>query len=186
MKDNFLKIAFIALFFLFLSLRDIKIISFLLALLIIVTFIIDKNLKIFFKALKSILLFNLGVSLGYIILAYFKHINPWHYILYINLKVILMTYYVFWFFSKVSIVRFFSFSKELSYLLTITLSQIFSYKKTFTDFRDAFRARVVNVRDKEKTFITNTFKFFLTKAMKDSKERALAMKARGFFEEGEK
>ena len=97
-----------------------------------------------------------------------------------------MTYFVFWYFYKISIVEFFAFSREFSYLLTITLSQIYSYKKTFIDFRDAFRARVVNLRDKEKQFIANTFKFFLNKAMRDAKERALAMKARGFFDETDK
>jgi cobalt/nickel transport system permease protein len=51
------------------------------------------------------------------------------------------------------------------------------------DFRDAFKARVVNIKKKEKQFIVNTFKFFLNKAIRDSKERALAMKARGFFED---
>ena len=178
-----IRIFFVIVFFLFLSLKDIKLISLLLGALIGFTFFWDKNLKLFFKSIKAILFFNLGVSLGYIILAYFKAINPWHYVLYINLKVILMTYFVFWFFSKVSLVQFFSFSKDLSYLLTITLSQIYSYKKTFVDFRDAFRARVVNIRDKEKTFIVNTFRFFFEKALRDSKERTLAMKSRGFFEE---
>lgn len=95
----------------------------------------------------------------------------------------MMTYFVFWFFEKVNIVKFFSFSKDFSYLLTMTLSQIYSYQKTFRDFRDAFRARVVSLREKEKDFISNTFMFFFKKAYKDSKERALAMRARGFFDE---
>jgi len=183
---NLKRLLFVFLFFLLLSLKDIKIILLSLGVLVAVTFVVDKNLKIFFKALKSILLFNLGVSIGYVILTFFRHIDPWEYILYINLKVVLMTYFVFWYFSKISIVEFFSFSDDLSYLLTITLSQIYSYKKTFIDFRDAFRARVVNLRDKEKQFIANTFKFFLNKAMRDAKERALAMKARGFFDETDK
>jgi len=177
-----IRIAFLLSFFLLLSLTNIKIIIVSLIALIIFSYLIDRTFKIFAKVIKSVIFFNLGVSIGYVILAYFKDINPWEYIVYINLKVILMTYFVFWFFSKVSIVEFFSFSKDLSYLLTITLSQIYSYKKTFEDFRLGFKARVVNIRDKEKQFITNTFKFFLTKAMRDSKERAMAMRARGFFE----
>jgi len=128
-------------------------------------------------------MFNLGVSLGYALMGYIKGFNPWHYIIYINLKVFLMTYFVFWFFEKVNIVRFFAFSKDLSYLLTMTLSQIYSYKKTFEDFKMAFKSRVVNLRNKEKDFIANTFKFFFKKAMSDSKEKALAMKARGFFDD---
>jgi len=177
------RILFIASFFFLLSLKNVEIIAITLGALILATFIWDKSIRLFIKSVKSVILFNLGVSLGYLILAWFKNISPWHYILYINLKVILMTYFVFWFFSKVSLVQFFSFSKDLSYLLTITLSQIYSYKKTFVDFRDAFRARVVNIRDKEKTFIVNTFRFFFEKALRDSKERTLAMKSRGFFEE---
>ena len=178
-----IRILFIGFFFFFLSLKQIEYIAVALFSVLAVGFVIDKNVNVFIKSVKAVLLFNLGVSLGYLILAWFKNISPWHYILYINLKVILMTYFVFWFFSKVSLIQFFSFSKDLSYLLTITLSQIYSYKKTFLDFRDAFRARVVNIRDKEKTFIVNTFRFFFQKALKDSKERTLAMKARGFFEE---
>jgi cobalt/nickel transport system permease protein len=81
-------------------------------------------------------------------------------------------------------VRFFSFSKEVSFLLTMTLSQIFSYKKTFEDFRLAYKARVIKkLRSREKSFITKTFEFFLKKALKDSKEKTLAMKARGFFDD---
>jgi len=182
MKTNLIRISFFILFFVFLSLKNIKIISVILMGLITISFLMDKNLKTLIKVIKSVILFNLGVSLGYIILAYFKDISPWHYILYINLKVILMTYFVFYFFSKVNIIKFLSFSKDLGYLLTITLSQIYSYKKTFEDFKMAFKARVYKLTDKSPKFITRTFEFFLTKALKDSKERSLAMKARGFFE----
>lgn len=168
----------------FLALLYIKSVSVILA-VIFILFAVDfkKIIKRSKKVIYSVFLFNLGVSLGYILMAYFKHFSPWHYIIYINLKVFMMTYFVFWFFEKVNIVKFFSFSKDFSYLLTMTLSQIYSYQKTFRDFRDAFRARVVSLREKEKDFISNTFMFFFKKAYKDSKERALAMRARGFFDE---
>jgi len=116
-------------------------------------------------------------------MAYFKHINPWHYIVYINLKVYTLTFFVFWFFSKISPVQFMAFSKDLGYLTTITLSQIYSYKKTFEDFRLAFKSRTYKLKDKNPKFITRTFEFFLKKAIKDSEERTLAMKARGFFKD---
>ncbi len=175
-----IQIFFVFCFFLFLNLREIEYILVALMILFLISF--RDFFKISKKVIKSIFLFNLGVSVGYVIMAFIKNFSPLKYLLYINLKVFLMTYFVFYFFSKVDVVRFFSFSKELSYLLTITLSQIYSYKKTFIDFRDAFRARVVSLRDKEKQFIVRTFNFFLKKALKDSKERSLAMKARGFFE----
>ena len=140
-------------------------------------------LKLNKRVLKSILWFNLTVSLGYIIMSFIQDISPWHYVVYINLKVYLVTYFVFLFFSRVDMVEFFSFSKELSYLLSISLSQIISYEKTFEDFRLAYKARVVRkLRERERGFIAQTFEFFLTKALRDSKERTLAMKARGFFD----
>jgi len=116
-------------------------------------------------------------------MSFVKGFSPWEYLLYINTKVYLLTYFVFYFFSKVDMIEFFAFSKELSYLLSISLSQIISYKKTFEDFRLAYRARVVrSLREREKGFIAGVFDFFLSKALKDSKERTLAMKARGFFD----
>jgi len=177
---NVTKIFFILSFFLLLSLKaNLYLFT---ALIFLWGISIKDFIKLNKKVIKSILIFNLGVSIGFIIMALIKNINPWEYILYINLKVYTLTYFVFWFFKKVSIVEFFSFSKDLSYLTTITLSQIYSYKKTFEDFKMAFRARVYKLTDKSPKFITRTFEFFLTKAMKDSKERSLAMKARGFFE----
>ncbi|WP_456479806.1 hypothetical protein [Nautilia sp.] len=175
-----MRIFFVAFFFLFLYLKNIE--AILLAVLILWAVDYKKVLKRSKRVIVSIFLFNLGVSVGYVLMGYIKSFNPWDYVLYINLKVFLMTYFVFWFFERVNVVEFFSFSKDLSYLMTMTLSQIFSYKKTFEDFRMAFRSRVVSLRDKEKDFIANTFKFFFKKAMKDSKEKALAMRARGFFE----
>ncbi|MEO1959270.1 MAG: hypothetical protein ABGX23_06935 [Nautiliaceae bacterium] len=176
-----MRVSFVLFFLILLSLKRVEYILASLFLLFLIDFKnVYKRLK---KVILSVFLFNLGVSIGYLILSFVKGVSPFEYVIYINLKVILMTYFVFWFFSRVDIVKFFSFSKDLSYLLSITLSQIYSYKKTFIDFRDAFRARVVNLKDKEKEFIANTFKFFLKKAFKDSKERSLAMKARGFFDD---
>ena len=175
-----MRVFFLFVFFLLLTLKNIEIIS--VSLLFLILIDIKNAFKRIKKVIFSVFLFNLGVSLGYIIMAYLKNFTPWQYLIYINLKVFLMTYFVFWFFDRVNIVEFFSFSKDFSYLMTMTLSQIYSYKKTFEDFRMAFKSRVVSLRDKEKNFISNTFKFFFTKAMKDSKEKAMAMRARGFFE----
>ena len=143
--------------------------------------------KEFFKlnkqVVKSVIWFNLSISVGYLIMSMLKGFSAWEYLLYINLKVYLLTYFVFYFFSKVDMIEFFSFSKELSFLLSISLSQIISYKKTFEDFRLAYKARVVrSLREREKGFVGRVFEFFLLKALRDSKERTMAMKARGFFD----
>ncbi len=180
MKVNFLRIFFLISFFSILSFKNIEYIAIVIPFLWL--FSHKRIIRLNIRVIKSIILFNLGVSLGYIIMAFFKNTNPWYYVVYINLKVYTLTYFVFLFFENVSVVKFLAFSKDLSYLLTITLSQIFTYKKTYEDFRLAFRARVMKIKIKEKVFIQRVFKFFLNKAMYDSKERTLAMKGRGFFD----
>ncbi len=176
-----INLSFIITFFVFLWFKNIEFVLISLAILSLLAY--KDFFRISKKVAKSIFLFNLGVSIGYIIMALFKGIDPWYYILYINLKVYTLTFFVFWFFSKVSIVKFFSFSKDLSYLLTITLSQIYSYKNTFEDFRLAYKARFVkNYRLRKNDFIKIVFSFFLKKSMNDSEQRVMAMRARGFFD----
>jgi len=177
-----IQILFILVFFGLLFIKN----SILLGGVILILWIISLKdaYKISKRVFKSIIFFNLGISIGYFIMSFFKEINVVEYLVYINLKVFSLTYFVFFFFSKVDMVKFFSFSKDLSYLLTITLSQIYSYKKTFEDFRLAYKARVIKkVKNQEEGFIKRTFEFFLKKAMSDSKERSLALKARGFFDD---
>jgi len=174
------RLFFVFTLFLILSLKEIVFIALLLSFFLCISY-----KKIFYmtkKTMQSLLFFNVSISLGYFIAALIKGTDPYHYILYINLKVFTLTYFVFYFFHKINMVEFFAFSKDLSFLLMITLSQIISYKKTYTDFKLAYKARVIKqLRSREKKFIIKVFEFFFSKALKDSKERTMAMKARGFF-----
>jgi cobalt/nickel transport system permease protein len=175
-----LQISFIIVLFMLLFIKSPLYLGGFLGLLILAS--IKNSFNLIKRVLKSIFLFNISITIGYAIMGIFKNIDVITYLIYINLKVFTITYFVFLFFSKVDMIKFFSFSKELSFLLTMTLSQIFSYKKTFEDFRLAYKARVIKkIKDREKGFITKTFDFFFKKALKDSKERTLAMKARGFL-----
>ena len=135
------------------------------------------------RVFRSILFFNIGVTIGYLLMSEIKGFDPLPYLLYINVKVYVITFFVFGFFSRVNVIAFFAFSKELSYLLTISLSQIISYTKSFEEFRLAYKARVVKRwQMREKAFILKVFDQFLQKSFRESKERTLAMKARGFFD----
>ena len=176
------QISFILILLTILSIKSHIYLIVIINLLFFYTFNLRKILILSKKVIKSILYFNLGISLGYILISFFREIEIIEYIIYINLKVFTITYFVFLFFQKNNIIEFFSFSKNLSYLLTITLSQIYSYQKTFEDFRVAYKARVIKkLQHQEKGFIEKTFIFFLKKSLKDSKERTLALKSRGFF-----
>ena len=176
-----IQFVFVAIMLLLLTIKSSLLLAIIIVILMAISF--KDALSLSLRVVKSILFFNLGVSIGYVIMSLFKDIDVISYLLYINLKVFSVTYFVFWFFSRVDMVQFFAFSKELSYLLTITLSYIYSYKKTFEDFTLAYKARVIKkVASREKSFITKTFEFFFKKALNDSKEKSLALKARGFFD----
>lgn len=179
--NNLLRVLFVLVLFSLLWVKHSIYLLYMLPLLWLVTY--RDFIKLNTRVIKSIIFFNLGVSVGYIVVSYIKGVSPVEFLLYINLKVYMLTYFVFYFFSKVDVVEFFAFSKELSYLLMISLSQIISYKKSFEEFRLAYKARVVKkLRERERGFVTTVFEFFLKKALSDSKERTLAMKARGFFD----
>ena len=178
--QNIIRILFVFILFALLYVKSINILLFALPILWIVSS--RDFVKLNKKVIKSIFLFNLSITLGYALMGYLKGVFVFRYLTYINLKVYLLTYFVFWFFSKVDMIKFFSFSKELSYLLSISLSQIISYKKTYEDMRLAFKARVIKkLKERQKGFVVNSFRFFFEKALNDSKERSLAMKSRGFF-----
>ncbi len=173
------RLFFVAAFFTLLSLHHLAYLFTALIALWIVSF--PKIVPLTIRVIRSILIFNLGVSLGYAAMALWRHETPWEYLFYINLKVYLLTYFVFWFFTHYSIVQIVGFSKDLSYLTTIALSQIFSYKKSFEELRLAYLSRGWRLKDKNPAFIARAFEFFLEKSFYDANERTLAMKARGFF-----
>jgi len=178
--QNINRILFVTILFTLLYIKNVNVLYFILPVFWVISF--NDFIKLNKKVIKSVFFFNLNITIGYILMGYIKGVLIFQYLIYINLKVYLLTYFVLWFFDKVDMVKFFSFSKELSYLLSISFSQIISYKKTYEDMRLAFKARVIKkLKKRQKGFVTNSFRFFFEKALHDSKERSFAMKSRGFF-----
>jgi len=136
------------------------------------------------KSIKAIFLFNISVTLGYVIKAYLTQSPFLDYIMMFNLRVFDITFLVFYTFGKINLLRAFSFSRSLKLLLISTLSQIASFQKSYEDFKMALKSRSVkklSESDKKK-FISSMFYFFFKKSLLNSKERTLALKARGFFD----
>jgi len=141
-------------------------------------------LKLLKRALKSILLFNLVISIAYIIMA-IAHQRSWsNYIVLFNMRVFDLTLLTFLFTHYANVAQALSFSKTLSYLWTISLSQIYSYQKSYENFMLALKSRLIKKMNEraKKEFITSVFGYFFTKALYDSEEKSLALKARGFFD----
>lgn len=137
------------------------------------------------KTLKSVLWFNLTVSIGYMISAQVAH-HPWvNYLVIFNLRVFVLTFSTFLLASSINIAQALSFSKTLSFLWTICLSQIYSYQKSFENFMLSLKSRVIKKMNEraKKEFIASVFGYFFTKALYDSEEKSLALKARGLFDQ---
>ncbi len=183
MKDKILFTVYIALIILLTSIHSIYIFAFAILNLILISG--NKALKILKKTFTSILLFNLIISVSYIIYC-FSNSLPWfNYILLINLRVFSLTFLTFLFIEKVNLFKAFSFSKTVSFILILSYSQILSFKKYFDDFKLALKSRIINkprLKDKY-NFISNLFVFFLNKSINNTKEISEAMKSRGFFDD---
>ena len=141
--------------------------------------------KLMKRALKSVFIFNAAMSLGYVIVAWMSDRAWVDFVVLFNLRVFDLTFFTLLLASKINIAQALSFSKTLSFLWTIALSQIFSYQKSYENFTLSLKSRLIkkmNERSK-KEFIASVFGYFFTKALYDSEEKSLALKARGLFDQ---
>lgn len=100
-----------------------------------------------------------------------------------NLRVFSITTILFLTINKINLFKAFSFSSSLSFLLTLSYSQIITYKKIFEDFRLALKSRSIKkiTYNDKWGFVTSLIYFFLSKSISNSKEISQAMKSRGFL-----
>jgi len=136
------------------------------------------------KALRSILFFNLSITIGVVMQSYFTHQDMTSYLVVFNLRVFAISFLTLFITSKINLLRVFSAFETIRFLLLATLSQIQSFSKTYEDFKLALQSRSVKKLSSklQKEFISSMFYFFLKKSLHNSKERTLALKARGFFD----
>ena len=138
--------------------------------------------KLFKRTLIALLVFNFIVSVSFFALSLFKGTNSFHSILLINLRTMTLTFATFLIIEKVNLFNVFSFSKNLSFLLTLSYIQIISFKKILSDFYSALKSRTVKKPENTNLiqFVSLLTLFFLNTALNNSKEIYLAMKSRGF------
>jgi len=153
-------------------------------LLFLCLFFILLSYKVSLKAFKSMVFFNLSVTIGYVIESLIIGREFFDFIFLFNLRVFDIIFVTLFISSKINIIKAVSFSKPLQFLLIATLSQIQSFQKTFEDFKLALKSRTIkSMKEKDrKNFISSMFYFFLKKSLHNSKERTMALKARGFFD----
>jgi cobalt/nickel transport system permease protein len=93
------------------------------------------------RALRAVLFFNLVISVGYAAGALFGQAVSLDYLILVNIRVYLLIFLTFTLASKIDILRALSFSRNLSYLVTLVLSQIIAFRRLFEDLRLAAESR---------------------------------------------
>lgn len=137
------------------------------------------------RALWVILPLNLVVSLGYGLLSDLRGFSPWDTLLLLNLRVLTLTLLSFLFIDRVNLFRALAFSPGLCWLLTLSLSQALGFQRAHADFRLALISRS-SVRprliDRYRASAAAAA-WFMDQALASARERALALRARGFFDD---
>jgi cobalt/nickel transport system permease protein len=136
------------------------------------------------RALRAVLFFNLVISVGYAAGALFGQAVSLDYLILINIRVYFLTFLTFTLASKIDILRAVRFSRNLSYLVTLVLSQIISFRRLFEDLRLAAESRRLRrLRLRERYLLSAaTAVHLFDRAEHDAREIALAMRSRGFFQ----
>jgi cobalt/nickel transport system permease protein len=146
------------------------------------------RLKILRRAVLAILTFNLTVSLGYAVVAFWRGEFSAHYLLLVNLRVLLMVYLGFWFVSRVNVLEACRFSPTLGFVVTLAAGQIAAFSRALADFRLAFVSRNAAAPEwsARARHAAAQAGHLLDKSVAMAAETALAMRSRGAFDDGAK
>lgn len=93
------------------------------------------------RSLVAILTFNLGVSLGYLLVAAWQAESSWSVLIRLNLRVTLLVFIGFWFVARVNLLAALRFSPTLVLLATVAAGHIVVFRRVVDDFRCALISR---------------------------------------------
>jgi cobalt/nickel transport system permease protein len=136
------------------------------------------------RALLATLWFSGVVSLAYLGQSLWQTgALPWRWLLTANLRVLLMTLLTFLFIARVNLFAALSFSRRLSFMLVLAVSQASGLRRTLADFRLALQARGMRrgaLRARYRA-AAHAAVWLLDRALANAHEAAQAMQARGLF-----
>jgi cobalt/nickel transport system permease protein len=136
------------------------------------------------RTLLAILAFNLTVSLGYAAVALWRgDFNP-HYLLLVNLRVLLLVFLGIWFAARVDVVAAIGVSPTLTFVATLTLGQLRAFERIVKDFALAFASRSPappRLVDRARHAAAQGIAL-MDKTQAAATESALAMRSRGAFD----
>jgi cobalt/nickel transport system permease protein len=136
------------------------------------------------RALRAVLFFSLLVSVGYAAGALFGQAVSVDYLMLVNIRVYLLIFLTFTLAARVDLLRALNFSRGLTFLATLALSQIITFRRLFEDLRlaaESRRLRRLRLREGYLQSAAAAAHLF-DRAENDAREIALAMRSRGFFQ----
>ncbi len=142
--------------------------------------------RAFFRLAKrtffALLFFNSAVSISYLLLALGRGGGSLTPLVLINSRTALLTYTTFLMIDRVNLFAALAFSKNLTYLLVLSYSQILTFRKVLEELRLSLKSRTITRPGRRDLyrFISAAVYLFLDGALHNAKEIALAMRSRGF------
>jgi cobalt/nickel transport system permease protein len=137
------------------------------------------------KSIRAIAVFNSIVTVSYVALASARG-DPWlEYILLVNMRVFVLTFMTFLASSRINVLRAVSFSKKMSYVITVALGQLVTFRRMLGDFKMAVASRTIRRPRMTDSYhrAASSAAFFFSKALNDASEITDGMKSRGFFDD---
>ncbi len=135
-------------------------------------------------ALLATMAFSTTVSLAYVIQIVWLSGNlPWRWLAMINLRVLDMSMLTFLCIRRINLYAALAFSKRLSFLLVLAVSQSIGLRRTLDDFRLAMLSRGVlraGLRHRYRATAHATA-WLLDRALANAHDSAQALRARGVF-----
>jgi cobalt/nickel transport system permease protein len=134
------------------------------------------------RAALAIVLFNSIVTISYVVLSLIRGDFAARFVVLLNLRVFLLTSITFLFIDRVNPFKALSFSKTLTYLMSLAYSQVLTFRRLYEDFRMALKSRTrrrIRVSDLYRHGAASA-SFFIEKSLNDATEISEAMTSRGF------
>ena len=134
------------------------------------------------KSVVLVALFSLFITVSYSFTLYLQGQPFWHYFLTVNLRSLDMVFLTLLFTKKVNVYEAFAFSKELSFLLILSVSKIMTVQRVFADYRDALKSRTLKKPNRTQiySYLGSAIAGFLDRNIHEGKENFEAMRSRGF------
>lgn len=135
------------------------------------------------RALRAVVFFSMVVSLGYAAGGLFGQAVSLDYLILVNIRVFLLIFLTFALAARIDFLRALNFSHGLTYLATLALSQIITFRRLFEDLRLAAESRRLRRLALRQGYLQSAAAavHLFDRAEHDAREIALAMRARGFF-----